>query len=171
MEYQVTKSQYISSHCFVCGTDNECSLGAQFLETDTGELVGVFHAHEGHQSYPGRVHGGVSAAMLDEIMGRAINVTEPDAWSVTAELNTRYRKPLPYDKPVTARARVTKNSSRVYEASGEIVLEDGTVAVEATGRYVKLPLESIAPEGFDVDGESAIYEDTRPLPSTIALGD
>lgn len=171
MEYNVTQSQNISKMCFVCGTDNDCSLGAQFLETEEGELIGVFHAHEEHQSYPGRVHGGISAAILDELMGRAINIAEPDAWSVTAELTTKYRKPLPYDQPITGRARVTKNSTRVYEASGEIVLADGTVAVEATGRYVKLPIERIAPADYDGDLDEVIFADDRPLPATFELGD
>ena len=169
-EYKVTGSQYVSSMCFVCGTDNEGSLKAQFLETESGEVVGIFSPSETHQSYPGRLHGGISAAILDELIGRAINIDEPDTFSVTIELSTRYRKPVPYDQPIKARARVTKNTHRMYEGSGEIVLEDGTVAVEATGKYIKLPVDRIAPADFDTDVDEVIYADSRPLPSTVQLG-
>jgi len=169
-EYGITGSQYVSKMCFVCGTENKNSLKAQFLEAATGEVIGVFSPTEVHQSYPGRLHGGVSAAILDELIGRAINVEEPETFSVTIELNTRYRKPVPYDQAIKARARVTKNTHRMYEGSGEIVLEDGTVAVEATGKYIKLPVDRIAPADFDSDVDDVIYADPRPTPSTISLG-
>lgn len=170
MKYDVTRAQYVSSMCFVCGSDNPVSLRAQFLETTEGEVIGVFQPGEVHQSYPGRVHGGVSAAMLDELMGRAVNVDEPDTWSVTVDLSTRYRKPVPYDQPVQARARVTKNGSRMYEAAGEIALADGTVAVEATGRYLKMPVEKIVESvGIDVEVDDVIYPDSRPIPNAVDL--
>lgn len=170
MKYDVTRAQYVSSMCFVCGTDNEVSLKAQFLETVEGEVLGVFQPGEVHQSYPGRVHGGVSAAMLDELMGRAVNIEEPETWSVTVDLSTKYRKPVPYDQPVQARARVTKNGSRMYEAAGEIVLPDGTIAVEATGRYLKMSIDKIVDSG-DVQAEvdEVIYPDSRPIPSFLDL--
>lgn len=156
--------------CFVCGTDNGVSLKAQFLETTEGEVLGIFQPSEVHQSYPGRVHGGISAAMLDELMGRAVNLEEPETWSVTVDLSTRYRKPVPYDQPVNARARVTKNGSRMYEAAGEIVLADGTIAVEATGRYLKMPVGKIV-ESSDVqsDIDEVIYPDSRTIPTFVDL--
>lgn len=154
----------------MCGRDNDVSLKAQFLETTEGQVVGVFHPTEVHQSYPGRVHGGVSAAMLDELMGRAVNIDEPETWSVTVDLATRYRKPVPYDQPVQARAWVTKNGSRMYEAAGEIVLPDGSVAVEATGRYVKMPVDKIV-DSTDVATsiDDVIFADERPTPSVVDL--
>jgi len=50
----------------VCGVENASSLKARFYELDDGELLGVFAPLEEHQSYPGRLHGGISAAVLDE---------------------------------------------------------------------------------------------------------
>lgn len=170
MKYDVTRAQYVSSMCFVCGADNDVSLKAQFLETAEGEVVGIFQPSDVHQSYPGRVHGGISAAMLDELMGRAVNIEEPETWSVTVELSTRYRRPVPYQAPVQARARVTKNGSRMYEASGEIVLADGTVAVEATGRYLKMPIDKIVEADADSPSiDEVIFPDVRPTPEQIDL--
>lgn len=157
------KAQNISRMCMVCGKHNPYSLKARFFELDDGELLGLFRALPEHQSYPGRLHGGVSSAILDESIGRAVNCLDPDAWGVTVELNVRYRKPVPLDDEIRAIARITKDSSRLFEGTGEIVLSDGTVAVEASGRYLKMPIDRIADGDFDEEW----FEDDRPLPEEL----
>ncbi len=147
----------------VCGAQNPFSLQARFYETDANELVGLFSPLIEHQSYPGRLHGGVSSAILDETIGRAVTIHDPDGWGVTVELNLRFRKPVPLDEEIRARARITKDSTRLFEGSGEIVLADGTVAVEATGRYLKMPIERISDGDFDEEW----FADTRPVPDAV----
>lgn len=166
MEHSVRGAQNISRMCMVCGVDNQAGLHSRFFELESGELVGVFTPQEGHQSYPGRLHGGISSAILDETIGRAINITDPNAWGVTVELNVKYRKPVPLNSDVRAIGRITKDSSRIFEGSGEIVLEDGTVAVEATGRYIKLSIDKIADTDFD---ETQWFADQAPLPEGIDI--
>lgn len=163
MERAVTGSQNVSRMCFICGRDNPFSLKARFYELEGGELLGVFDAGEGHQGYPGRLHGGIASAMLDETIGRAIGVTEPESWGVTVELTVRYRKPVPLDGEVRAIGRITSDSRRIFEGTGEIVLSDGTVAVEASGRYLKMAIERIA-EG---DFEAEWFADERPAPEKV----
>jgi uncharacterized protein (TIGR00369 family) len=147
----------------VCGVENSAGLHARFFELDNGELVGVFQPREEHQGYPGRLHGGLASTILDEAIGRAINLSDPDAWGVTVELTVRYRKPVPLDGDVVAHARITKDSGRLFEGTGEILLDDGTVAVEARGRYLRLPIDRIAEGDFD----SEWFADERPLPESI----
>ena len=83
---------------------------------------------------------------------------------MTIELTVRYRKPVPLGSEIIAHARITKDSGRIFEGSGEIRLEDGSVAVEARGRYLRLPIDRIA----DGDFESEWFADEGPLPDTIA---
>ncbi len=147
---KVTAKQPNSSECFVCGLDNNKGLKAFFYETDTNEVVAVFTPHRLHQSYPGRVHGGIAACILDETMGRAVQIGQPDVWGVTGELSLAYKKPLPYEVELKCVGRITRELRLLFEAEGEILLPNGEVAVTAKGRYVKLPVEQIA-DGF---GES-----------------
>jgi uncharacterized protein (TIGR00369 family) len=163
MTRKVLASQNVSRMCMVCGRDNPYSLKARFYELEDGELVGEFDAIEQHQSYPGRLHGGISSAILDETIGRAINVTHPDAWGVTAELTVRFRKPVPLDAPLRAVARITRDTSRIFEGTGEIVLPDGSVAVEASGKYMKMPIDQIA----DGDFAAEWFVDERETPETV----
>lgn len=162
---KIDKAQNVSRMCMVCGRDNDWSLKARFYELDDGEIVGLFAPLEQHQSYPGRLHGGIASAILDETIGRAVNISDPNAWGVTIELNLKYRQPVPVDGEVRAVARLTRDSRRAFEGTGEIVLADGTVAVEASGRYLKMPIEKIAEGEFATEW----FEDTRERPKTIEL--
>jgi uncharacterized protein (TIGR00369 family) len=163
MPRKVLGVQNVSRMCLVCGVDNVSGLGARFYELDGNELLGVFHPHEEHQSYPGRLHGGLASTLLDETIGRAVSIGDPMAFGVTIELTVKYRKPVPLDSEVRAIGRITKDSGRVFEGTGEILLEDGTVAVEGRGRYLRMPIEKIA----DGDFEAEWRVDERAFPEEI----
>jgi uncharacterized protein (TIGR00369 family) len=166
LERKVRSAQNISRMCLVCGDENPAGLHGSFYELDDGELLGVFRSRSEHQSYPGRLHGGISSAVLDETIGRAITIAHPGTWGVTAELTVRFRKPVPLGGEIRALARITRDTSRLFEGSGEIVLDDGAVAVEARGRYVKMPLEAITDGAFD---ERDWFNDPREAPDSVDL--
>ena len=166
MNRRVRGAQNVSRMCLVCGTENTAGFNARFFELEGGELAGVFRPREEHQGYPGRLHGGLATALLDETIGRAINISDTQTWGVTVEFTVRFRKPVPLDREVRAIGRITRDSSRVFEGTGEIVLEDGTIAVEARGKYVKMAIEGIVDTDFV---QNEWFADTQPLPAEIAL--
>jgi acyl-coenzyme A thioesterase PaaI-like protein len=165
MKRAVLSAQNISRMCMVCGTDNPAGLHARFYQLEGDELLGVFEPVEAHQGYPGRLHGGIASTVLDETIGRALNMTEPESWGVTVELTVRFRQAVPLDRPLRAVGRITRNSSRLFEGTGEIVLDDGTVAVEASGKYMKMGIDRIA----DGDFNEQWFEDTRERPETVEV--
>lgn len=144
--YKVLKKQFNSKKCIVCGLENDLGLDARFYELDNGEVASFFYVKEEHQSYPGRMHGGMSSAILDETIGRAIMIAEPQTWAVTVELSVRYKQPLPLETTLCCVGRITRNTRLIFEGEGEILLPDGTVAVTATAKYRKLDLVKIAHE-------------------------
>lgn len=144
MKFAVKKKQPTSRMCFVCGSGNSSGLHARFYELENGELTALFTPGEEHQGYPGRLHGGIASTILDETIGRTIMLNDSDEyWGVTIEFTSRYKKPIPLGSQIRVVARVTQNSSRIFEGSGEILLEDGTIAVEGKGKYLKLDLSKI----------------------------
>ena len=165
MTRKVLAAQNISRMCLVCGADNPAGLHARFYELEDGELMGVFQPQAVHQSYPGRLHGGIASTVLDETIGRAMNIANPDEWGVTVELTVRFRKPVPLDEEIHAIARITRDSKRIFEGTGEIVLADGTVAVEASGKYMKMAIGAIADGDFD----SQWFTDERARPEEVEL--
>ena len=136
-----------SRMCFICGMKNPVGLRTFFYEQPDGSVLARFTGREQHQGYPGRMHGGVISGIMDETIGRAImNGLEPgeEVWGVTAELNVRFRQPVPLGVELTAVGRIIRNARLLFEGTGELLLPDGTVAVEARGKYLKLPLEKVA---------------------------
>lgn len=131
--------------CLVCGLKNPYGLKASFYELENRELVCLFKPTEVHQSYPGRLHGGITTALLDETIGRAIMIGQEDGmWGVTVEFTTKFKKAIPLNQDLRVVGRITAESSRFFEGTGEILLSDGEVAATGVGKYIKLPLEKIA---------------------------
>ncbi len=131
MHHSVTAKQPNSRMCLVCGLKNPFGLHTSFFELENGELLGVFKPREEHQSYPGRLHGGIISTILDETIGRAIMIqSDGDIWGVTVDLQIRFKKPVPLDDELRVTGRITKNSSRFFEGTGELLLMDGTIAAE-----------------------------------------
>ena len=144
MRRQVTRKQQNSKNCLVCGLQNEFGLHASFFELDNRELLALFTPRDVHQSYPNRLHGGIASAILDETIGRAVMIEHPGQFGVTVDISVRFKKPLPLDRQLQVIGRITNDSKRFFEGTGEILLDDGSIAVEAEGRYLKMDLEKIA---------------------------
>ncbi len=153
MKHKVIKKQPNSRMCLVCGVENKLGLKASFYELDNNELVAIFKPVDEHQSYPERLHGGIAATILDETLGRAITIEEETIWGVTAELNIKYKKPVPLDQELKVVAKITRNTSRMFEGEGKILLANGDIAVTATGKYIKMSLDKIA----DVNDEDLAW--------------
>jgi acyl-coenzyme A thioesterase PaaI-like protein len=148
-QHRVTAKQPNSRMCLVCGLQNDAGLQAAFFELDSRQLLAIFTPRDHHQGYPGLLHGGVAASTLDETIGRAIRLDHGDSlWGVTIELTMRFRQPVPLHEPIRALGRITHETRRHFEGTGEILLSDGTIAVEATGRYLKRPIDLIADFDF-----------------------
>lgn len=132
------RPQATSRSCFVCGRDNPVGLKIQFYEDpEQGQVVVPLRIPERFQGYPGIVHGGILATILDELTGRALMIgAEEDPFWVTAKLEVRYRKPTPTETPLTAVGWVVEERRRTAEVAGEIRLADGTVTAEASGVVV-----------------------------------
>jgi len=131
-----------SRMCFVCGMQNPIGLKAFFYQDEEGRVVAHFIGKEEHQGYPGVMHGGIVTALLDEVIAR-VAIAQDLLWGVTAKLEVRFRRPVPLGQPLTLVGEMTRLRSRTLEARGEIRLEDGTVAAEAEGVYIRLPQEEI----------------------------
>jgi len=168
MHHRVKNKQPNSKMCLVCGMKNPFGLKSFFYELDNGELLATFTPRDEHQSYPDVLHGGISASMLDETIGRAIMIRcGEEIWGVTVEFTTRYRKPIPLNKTLRVVGRITKDSHRFFEGTGEILLENGTIAAEGRGRYIKQPLEKIA--DFDREEQEWRVIDSEDDPAGFDL--
>jgi acyl-coenzyme A thioesterase PaaI-like protein len=170
MKQTVSRKQPNSRMCLVCGLKNPHGLFAAFYELANGELAALFTARQEHQGYPGRLHGGIATALLDETIGRAIMIRyRENFWGVTVEFTTRFLKPIPLETELRVVGRIVKEEGRYFEGTGEILLPQGDIAATGAGRYVKLPIERIA--DFDVEVQEWRVTSSPSDPSDIDTGD
>jgi len=166
--HHVTGKQQNSKMCLVCGLKNPYGLKASFYELENKELVCIFKPSEVHQSYPGRLHGGITTALLDETIGRAIVMRyEEMMWGVTVEFTTKFKKPIPLNEELRVVGRITSDTGRFFEGTGEILLPNGEVAATGIGKYIKLPLEKIA--DFDATEQEWRVVQSEHDPKTVEL--
>ncbi|MDE6059221.1 MAG: PaaI family thioesterase [Clostridia bacterium] len=145
MKLKVKGKQRNSKMCVMCGLDNPAGIRAPFYSMEDGSVITLFSYREEHQSYPGRVHGGLITAMLDELGLRALWAKEGEekTYGVTTSLETKYRKPVPYGVPLLARGVIEKESGHFLTAACAVYNMAGDLLANAEIKYIKLDVNKI----------------------------
>ena len=138
----VTLDRSMVDRCFGCGHANEEGLQLTFHRYSDGTVETRHSAAAHHCGVDEVVHGGIQATVLDEVMGVAAQLSLPEDASdlvcVTAEMNLRYRRPVPMDTEVVARAKLTHVEGRDMFVVGGIIDGSGEVLTDADSRWRQL---------------------------------
>jgi len=128
--------QPTSRFCFLCGRENPVGLRVRWEnDREAGEIRGRVNVPEHFNGYPGVVHGGIVAALLDETAGRTVLMDGAfDDLMVTLKLEVAYRQPTPTGTELTVVGRLLRRAGSRAEAESELRLPDGTVA--ARGKVI-----------------------------------
>ena len=136
----MTSRQPNSRHCFICGLENPFGLKLRFYDTAPGEVTVHHTVPEQYQGYPGVVHGGVVAAMLDEAAGRVyMGDPQQPRFMYTARMDIRYRKNVPVGQPLKIVGRAVKSRGRTATAAATVLGPDGEILAEAELLLVDVP--------------------------------
>ncbi|MFA6472781.1 MAG: PaaI family thioesterase [Candidatus Latescibacterota bacterium] len=135
--------QPASRTCFCCGKQNDVSLKMTWYnDYENNKVRSTITIPEHFNGYPGIVHGGIVAAVLDETSGRAIMLDKNfDNLMMTLNLQVTYRRPTPTQVPLEVTGWVIRQSASRAQVAGEIRLPDGTVTAECTAVVVKPPAQ------------------------------
>jgi acyl-coenzyme A thioesterase PaaI-like protein len=111
------------------------------LSTEDGVAVGTCTLGMAFEGPPTYAHGGVSAMLLDQMLGYAVSLSGNPG--MTVRLDTAYRKPVPLLTPLRLTAAVQEINGRRVTATGTIATAEdpGVVLVEATGVFQALRAE------------------------------
>lgn len=141
-----------AQNCFVCGLSNPLGLKLRFFQASPGEVYSLVTIPDDYQSFPGVVHGGIIAAILDEAAGRSQMYNDPDRdvrFMFTASMQIHYRKNVPTNTPLKLVGTAQKRKQRSAQARGEIFSLDGELLAEADLVLVDLPDQFIESTPFD----------------------
>lgn len=104
------------------------------IRTEDGESVSDTVLALQYQGPPGRVHGGIVALMLDQVLGNAAHATGLPP-SFTRELTITYDAATPLDRPIRVVGRIDRVEGRKRFMSGEILV-DGVPSARARGLWI-----------------------------------
>jgi acyl-coenzyme A thioesterase PaaI-like protein len=120
------------NYCFCCGERNPIGLHLKF-HWEGADYVTEFTPKREHEGFRDVVHGGLLAAVLDEVMARMLwNMGKE---TVTAEMTVRLHKAARPGETVCFRGRLVKETGRLVECSAEARDKSGLVA-EARGKFL-----------------------------------
>lgn len=124
----------VTRHDPVTGPENAIAPPLVLAGLDDGSVQGVVTLTLPYQGPPGCVHGGVSALILDHVLGVA------NAWGgkagMTAQLNVRYHRPTPLFEPLTVTGKQVSVEGRKIHTVGDIRTEAGEVCVSVEGLFI-----------------------------------
>jgi uncharacterized protein (TIGR00369 family) len=138
------EKQRSSRTCFVCGRQNPVGLKAEWYnDPEAKQVVATVSVPLDFNSYPGIVHGGIIAALLDETSGRALLLDGDNESNlmVTLKLEVKYRRPVPTDQPLTLRGWTLQRTPTRAKVAAHLLLPDGSLAAEAIAVLVRPPQE------------------------------
>lgn len=141
--------------CFGCGVDHPAGLHIELFASTQVAVTGRYLVTTAHQGAPGIAHGGILAAVMDELLGSLNWMLMAPA--VTYRLETVFRRPVPVDEILCLAARVVSvdGATVISEGEGRLGAPDGPVAVRASGEFRQVPAEHFRRHGRPEDVQSA----------------
>lgn len=133
VDAQGRRYAFADHHCFACGASNPIGMRLH-IELSEGAARTEWVVGEDYVGWSDKLHGGIIATLLDEVMAWA--PSSFDSWAVTAEMTVRYRAAASPGDRLTATGRVAKRRRRIYEVVGEVRGPDDRLIAEGRGTYL-----------------------------------
>src|SRR5438067_13615590 len=128
--------------CFVCGTDNPGGLNVG-PEREGNKVILRFTPGETHRGFSRAIHGGITASLLDEVVGVACGL-RTDGKCATVELSVSYRRPLLEGAEVRAEGWYVRRQGRFVFGAGQLLDANGLTIATARGRFIALQEKQLA---------------------------
>jgi acyl-coenzyme A thioesterase PaaI-like protein len=123
--------------CVVSGRANPMGVGIE-VHRRGDQAVATVTLGPAFEGAPNRSHGGIVAAIFDDVFGYLLSITREPAF--TGQLTVNYRAPTPMGQELTFRAWVTGREGRKLFMAAEARSDDHLVA-DATGLFVTIPID------------------------------
>lgn len=143
-------------NCFGCSPNNDIGLKLEFYDTGE-EVVAEWEPRKLLEGYPGVLHGGIQATLMDEIGGWAVYVKCETA-GVTQNLNVDYIEPVKISKGrIKLKARVEEQAKRHAVIIVDLIDGEGKVCSTGQITYFIFP-QAIAIKRYNYPGLDAFYK-------------
>lgn len=124
------------SNCFGCAPRNPIGLRLVFEEHGGGYSTRMKLGAD-YESFPGIVHGGIVASILDETLAQAV-YRSGRVSAFTSGLRIRYGRPMETDTEYNAYAEIVRRDEDSVQATGRIELPTGELVAVGDGTFYLL---------------------------------
>ena len=121
---------------FVSGSNSTLFETDHRIARDPLELISKVKFKSSSEGPPGHVHGGASAALIDEVMG--ILIWNENMPAVTQELNLKYWKPVPMNAEAEIITTITLIQEKTVTLKSTLFCNKKTPCIEAIGVFYKI---------------------------------
>lgn len=122
--------------------ENPVGLHLHMYETEPGVIESEYLAPDHFEGYPGVLHGGIVAAILDEVSGRALMGSDPQhpRFMFTGRIEVRYRRNVPTGRRLRIVGRAGRSRGRTAEAwAGIYDADSDELLAEGSAMHIEVP--------------------------------
>ncbi len=127
--------------CFVSGPWNPMGIAIE-VHREGQEAVAEVTLGPAFEGAPGRSHGGIVAAIFDDVLGYLLTLVRQPAF--TGELTVRYLAPTPIGQPLVFRGRLERHEGRKLWTTAE-ASADGEVVATASAVFIAIKESQLRP--------------------------
>lgn len=114
------------------------------VRRDGDEAVATTTLRAAHEGAPDRSHGGIVAALFDDVYGFVLQINSCMAF--TGELWVRYQGGVPIGEPLACRVRLDRTEGRKLFMTGELTqVATGDVLARSTATFISIDLARFSP--------------------------
>lgn len=120
---------------FVNCRANSQGLRAQFFDSpDCLVAMRWTESRKGLDSYPGLLHGGISVALIDELMAYAV-FKKVGYFGITLKLDTQFFKAVGIGTPIVGAADIIHHTPELVKVKAQLFRDDQKVSASAEGLF------------------------------------
>lgn len=136
-EFKTTRLRMIREkahpRCALCGAANVLGLKMDFRVRGDTSVEAWFPGEVTFEGYPGKLHGGIIAALVDCAMTHCLFAHDREA--VTAELTLRYVHAVMAAEALMVRAWLEKSRRSLHQLRAELIQNERT-CVRASAKFL-----------------------------------
>jgi len=112
-------------------------LDGRIVSCDVGEIEMTFQVRPEMSNPTGLMHGGVQAAIIDDLIGMTSATLGEEGFMLSIDLHVNFLGKTPVGRTVKARARIVRSGRRITHAVCELLDEEGNLVSRGDSNLVK----------------------------------
>ena len=117
-------------------------LDGRIVSCNVGEMEVRFTTRPEMANPAGLLHGGIQAAIMDDVIGMTSATVEDEGFMLSIDLHVNYLGKIKVGESVLARARLVRSGKRVAHAVCELMDAQGDVVSRCDANLIRAPVDA-----------------------------